>query len=86
MATIRNEVASCVEKSYLSLPFADAKSVLFFTSMDELLRFAQEHHWAVSPSEKRITFPSTTENSRMFQGESIMKQTLTYARELERIV
>ncbi|KAJ2484044.1 regulatory particle non-ATPase [Coemansia sp. RSA 2320] len=86
MATIRNEVASCVEKSYSGLPFDDAKSVLFFTSMDELLRFAQEHNWVVSPSEKRITFPSTTENSRMFQGESIMKQTLTYAQELERIV
>ncbi|KAJ2060978.1 regulatory particle non-ATPase [Coemansia sp. S146] len=86
MATIRNEVASCVEKSYLNLPFDDAKSVLFFTSMDELLRFAQERRWAVSPSEKRITFPSTTENTRMFQGEAIMKQTLTYARELERIV
>ncbi|KAJ1897462.1 regulatory particle non-ATPase [Kickxella alabastrina] len=86
MSTIRNEVASCVEKSYSSLPFADAKSVLFFTSMDELLRFAQEHQWTVSPSEKRITFPLTTENTRLFQGENIMKQTLSYARELERIV
>ncbi|KAJ2444471.1 regulatory particle non-ATPase, partial [Coemansia sp. RSA 2440] len=45
MTTIRNEVASCVEKSYLSLPFDDAKSVLFFSSLDELLKFAQEHQW-----------------------------------------
>ncbi|KAJ2780586.1 regulatory particle non-ATPase [Coemansia interrupta] len=86
MATIRNEVASCVEKSYASLPFSDAKSVLFFNSLDELLKFANEHHWTVSPSEKRITFPSAVDNTRQFQGENIMKQSLLYAQELERIV
>ncbi|KAJ2591949.1 regulatory particle non-ATPase [Coemansia sp. RSA 1722] len=86
MSTIRNEVASCVEKSYTSLPFADAKTVLFFTSMDELLNFAKQHQWVVSPSEKRITFPKTAENTRLFQGENIMKQNLAYAQELERIV
>ncbi|KAJ2160856.1 regulatory particle non-ATPase [Coemansia sp. RSA 552] len=86
MSTIRNEVASCVEKSYAGLPFEDAKLVLFFSSMDELLNFAQERQWAISPSEKRITFQSTAEDTHAFQGESIMKQTLAYARELERIV
>ncbi|KAJ1751154.1 regulatory particle non-ATPase [Coemansia sp. RSA 1807] len=86
MTTIRNEVASCVEKSYLSLPFDDAKSVLFFSSLDELLKFAQEHQWTVSPSDKRITFKSAVEDTRLFQGENIMKQALSYAQELERIV
>ncbi|KAJ2726250.1 regulatory particle non-ATPase [Coemansia sp. Benny D115] len=86
MSTIRNEVASCVEKSYNGLPFADAKSVLFFDTMDELLGFAKEHGWTVNPSEKRITFPSSDENTRSFQSETIMAQTLSYARELERIV
>ncbi|KAI9500724.1 regulatory particle non-ATPase [Coemansia spiralis] len=86
MTTIRNEVASCVEKSYSSLPFDDAKSVLFFSSIDELLSFAKEHQWSVSPAEKLITFPIVAENTRMFNGEGIMKQTLSYARELERIV
>ncbi|KAJ1832332.1 regulatory particle non-ATPase [Coemansia sp. RSA 2711] len=86
MSTIRNEVASCVEKSYTSLPFDDAKSVLFFSSMDELLKFSQKHQWTVSPSEKRITFKSAAEDARLFQGDNIMKQTLSYARELERIV
>ncbi|KAI8321439.1 hypothetical protein GQ54DRAFT_298016 [Martensiomyces pterosporus] len=86
LTTMRNEVASCAEKSYTSLPFDDAKSVLFFTSIDELLKFAQERSWTVSPSDKRVTFPSTAENTRAFQGEGIMNQTLSYARELERIV
>lgn len=86
MTTIRNEVASCIERSYSTLPMEDAKSVLFFSSIDELLPFAQEHGWTVSPSSKNITFPAGSENSRMFQGDNIMKQTLSYARELERIV
>ncbi|KAJ1770966.1 regulatory particle non-ATPase [Coemansia sp. RSA 1813] len=86
MSTIRNEVASCVEKSYTGLPFDDAKSVLFFSNLDELLSFSQEHKWTVSPSEKRITFPVVAEDTRMFHGDDIMKQTLAYARELERIV
>ncbi|ORX72237.1 hypothetical protein DL89DRAFT_282346 [Linderina pennispora] len=86
MSTIRNEVASCTEKSYASLPLDDAKTVLFFSNMDELLTFAQERGWDVSPAEKKVTFPSHVENMRVFQGESIMHQTLSYARELERIV
>ncbi|KAJ1959827.1 regulatory particle non-ATPase [Dipsacomyces acuminosporus] len=86
LTTMRNEVASCTEKSYSSLPLDDAKSVLFFNSMDELLKFAQERNWTVSPSDKRVTFPSAAENTRAFQGEHIMHQTLSYARELERIV
>ncbi|KAJ1727658.1 regulatory particle non-ATPase, partial [Coemansia biformis] len=86
MSTIRNEVASCVEKSYASLPFDDAKSVLFFSNLDGLLKFANERQWTVSPAEKRITFQTAAEDARAFQGESIMKQTLAYARELERIV
>ncbi|KAJ2711802.1 regulatory particle non-ATPase [Coemansia spiralis] len=86
MSTIRNEVASCVEKSYKSLPLADAKSVLFFSNLDGLLKFAKEREWTVSPAEKRITFQAAADNARAFQGESIMKQTLAYARELERIV
>ncbi|KAJ2450306.1 regulatory particle non-ATPase [Coemansia sp. RSA 2336] len=86
MSTIRNEVASCVEKSYASLPFSDAKSVLFFSNMDELLKFAQDHQWVVSPAEKRITFKSDADDAHVFQGENIMKQALSYAQELERIV
>ncbi|KAJ2782490.1 regulatory particle non-ATPase [Coemansia javaensis] len=86
MSTIRAEVASCVEKSYSGLPFDDAKSVLFFSELGDLLKFAQERQWTVSPAEKRITFQTAAENPRTFQGESIMGQVLTYARELERIV
>src|SRR5690606_21278479 len=41
MGTIRNEIASCSEKAYTSLPLADAATLLYFKLQDELLAFAK---------------------------------------------
>jgi 26S proteasome regulatory subunit N12 len=38
----RNEIASCEEAAYESLPLKDAATLLFFTSQSELLTFAQQ--------------------------------------------
>jgi hypothetical protein len=38
----RNEIASCEETAYESLPLKDAATLLFFTSQSELLTFAQQ--------------------------------------------
>ena len=38
----RNEIASCEEAAYESLPLKDAATLLFFTSQSELLKFAQQ--------------------------------------------
>lgn len=44
----RNEIASCEEAAYESLPLKDAATLLFFTTQTELLSFAKEvnfiHH------------------------------------------
>lgn len=42
MGTIRNEIASCEETAYHSLPIKDAATLLFFRSQSELLSYAQE--------------------------------------------
>jgi len=42
MTTIRNEIASCGEKAYTSLPVADAATLLFFDQMQDLLAFAAQ--------------------------------------------
>lgn len=42
MDTIRNEIASCSEKAYTSLPLSDAGTLLFFTNMQDILNFAKE--------------------------------------------
>jgi len=38
----RNEIASCEEAAYESLPLKDAATLLFFTNQSELLTFAQK--------------------------------------------
>jgi len=38
----RNEIASCEEAAYESLPLKDAATLLFFRTQSDLLKFAQE--------------------------------------------
>jgi 26S proteasome regulatory subunit N12 len=38
----RNEIASCEEAAYESLPLKDAATLLFFKTQSELLKFAQQ--------------------------------------------
>jgi len=40
--SFRNEIASCEEAAYESLPLKDAATLLFFTNKSELLTFAQK--------------------------------------------
>lgn len=40
MDTIRREIASCEEKAYDSLPLADAATLLFFSSLQDVSTFA----------------------------------------------
>ncbi|KAH9973087.1 proteasome 26S subunit [Lactifluus volemus] len=42
MGTIRNEIASCEEAAYESLPLKDAATLLFFRSQSEVLDFAKQ--------------------------------------------
>ena len=39
---LRNEIASCEEAAYNSLPIKDACTLLFFTNRSELMAFAQQ--------------------------------------------
>lgn len=38
----RNEIASCEEAAYESLPIKDAATLLFFKSLSEVLEFAKQ--------------------------------------------
>lgn len=46
MTWISNEIASCHEKAYATLPLADATRLLFFKSESETVEFGQgvSHH------------------------------------------
>ncbi|KAF9967527.1 hypothetical protein BGZ70_009207 [Mortierella alpina] len=86
MDTIRNEIASCSEKAYTSLPLKDAGTLLFFTNMEDILNFAKERKWKVNPGEQKAYFHSDSDEKINIPADQIIKQTMFYARDMDRIV
>ncbi|KAF9483971.1 proteasome 26S subunit [Pholiota conissans] len=86
MGTIRNEIASCEEAAYESLPIRDAASLLFFTTQSDLLIFAQKRGWQVDISAGTINFKRKGEEKMEIPKQRLITASLTYARELEQIV
>jgi len=86
MGTIRNEIASCEETAYESLPLKDAATLLFFASQSELLAFAKQRGWQVNLSAGTITFSRKGEEKMEIPKEKLIAANLQYARELEQIV
>jgi len=58
MDTIRNEIATCLERAYPSLPISDCQILLFFPPQDSagFKSFAETRHWKVTGN-GHITFP-----------------------------
>ncbi|KAF9222097.1 hypothetical protein BS17DRAFT_756993 [Gyrodon lividus] len=86
MGTIRNEIASCEESAYDSLPFKDAATLLFFTSQSDLLKFAQQRGWQVDLSAGQINFARKNDEQTEIPKHKLIAANLAYARELEQIV
>ncbi|KAH0840063.1 COP9 signalosome [Lanmaoa asiatica] len=86
MGTIRNEIASCEESAYESLPLKDAATLLFFTSQSDLLRFAQQRGWQVDLTAGLIKFARKNDEQTEIPKQRLIAANLVYARELEQIV
>ncbi|KAI8586842.1 hypothetical protein HDU88_008997 [Geranomyces variabilis] len=86
VGTIRDEIASCSEKAYDSLPLPDAATLLYFKSEAEVVAFANERGWKINPKDKKVYFRETDLDATDIPADQVIHQTLEYARELERIV
>ncbi|KZT65992.1 hypothetical protein DAEQUDRAFT_768354 [Daedalea quercina L-15889] len=86
MDTIRNEIASCEEAAYESLPLKDAGTLLFFSSQNELLSFAKQRGWQVNLTAGTTTFAKKGEEKIEIPREKLIAANLALARELEQIV
>ncbi|TPX48293.1 hypothetical protein SeMB42_g02656 [Synchytrium endobioticum] len=86
MGTIRDEIASCSAKAYTGLPIPDAVTLLYFKNREEVLEFAKRKEWNVNLQENKIYFATTGSGQSEIPSEKMIRQTLSYARELERIV
>ncbi|KAK3617481.1 regulatory particle non-ATPase [Elasticomyces elasticus] len=88
--TIRSEIASCSERAYPSLPISNAKNLLFLDSEGAVIQFAQARGWVAK--EGRIYFPQqeaealAAEKDVMSSSNTVIENTLGYARKLETIV
>ncbi|KAK7470815.1 regulatory particle non-ATPase [Stygiomarasmius scandens] len=86
MGTIRNEIASCEEAAYESLPLKDATTLLFFNNQSEMLTFAKQRGWQVDLSTSTVIFAKKGEENMEVPKEKLIAASLAYARELEQIV
>lgn len=64
----RNEIASCEEAAYESLPIKDAATLLFFKSLSEVLEFAKQVRFRLY--EARINQPTPLASHSSEDGRS----------------
>ncbi|ODV89827.1 hypothetical protein CANCADRAFT_144519 [Tortispora caseinolytica NRRL Y-17796] len=81
---IRNEVASCSERAYASLPVASCRSLLFLDSDKEVADFAAAKGWTIK--EGRVYFEFTSTENITVSESIIIENVIGYARQLESIV
>lgn len=85
MDTVRNEIADCSERAFNSLPIAEAIKLLQVRDAKHLQSFADEKRdWNISGSTVVFARPEVSKNE--IPSRQLIQETLTYAKELERIV
>ncbi|KAM3321542.1 26S proteasome non-ATPase regulatory subunit 8 A [Capsicum chacoense] len=86
--TVRDEIAGCSEKAYDRLSTSDARQMLLFSSDKELLQYVEQEHpeWEIKGG--FIIFQKVKDSvpCKEIPSLQLITQTLSYARELERIV
>ncbi|KAL6843719.1 hypothetical protein ACP4OV_026290 [Aristida adscensionis] len=85
--TVRDEIADCSGQAYDYLPVSDVKDMLMFTSEQELLEYIsqEQYEWEIKKCSVffHMAKPKPDVDLPSFK---MIKQTLSYARELEHIV
>ncbi|CAK9147470.1 unnamed protein product [Ilex paraguariensis] len=86
--TVRDEIAGCGEKAYDSLSVNDCRQMLLFTSDKELFEYIKEDHPEWEIKNGFVVFQRAKESApcKEIPSLQLINQTLSYARELERIV
>ncbi|KAK2977112.1 hypothetical protein RJ640_017636 [Escallonia rubra] len=86
--TVRDEIAGCSEKAYDSLSINDARQMLLFSSDQELTEYIKEDHpeWEIKNGSVIFQKAKDSAPCKEIPSLQLINQTLSYARELERIV
>lgn len=83
-ATVRDEIASCMEKAYGHMTVADAQRLLVIENESELSEYSKGRGWCHVDGEFR--FSTQDEPEKAIPAEKLIFRALDYAKELERIV
>jgi len=93
LQTVRDSIADCLEVSYKTMKMSDAVNVMKFDSEEELKNYMEEcrDDWLVMKDDKgndALCFqpPETGSKASDVPSMKLIKQSLTYATELERII
>mmetsp|Transcript_12269 Transcript_12269/g.26462 ORF Transcript_12269/g.26462 Transcript_12269/m.26462 type:complete len:264 (+) Transcript_12269:65-856(+) len=84
-STVRDEVASCSERSYNRLRVTDAQKLMMFDSAAAVREYAEKHEWHVQ--DQYIVFQQQdAPAAQAIPSLTVINNALMYAKELERIV
>ncbi|KAI3986379.1 hypothetical protein MKX01_002224 [Papaver californicum] len=86
--TVRDEIAGCSEKAYDYLSLADAKQMLMLSSDKELSEYVTEERpdWEIKNGVVYFQKAKDSAPCKEIPSLQLINQTLSYARELERII
>jgi len=84
MNTVRNEIASCLEKAYKDISCSDAARMLSIPA-GEMAQYAKTRSWEVVGNRLRYRQDNTQEENGVPSLE-LANMAITYAREMEQIV
>ena len=82
--TIRDDIASCMEKSYKQMSVSAATKMMFFESEDDMKSYAADRGWDLDDGS--FHFPINEQKDEEVPATEIAKNLLVYARELEMII
>lgn len=84
MVTVREKMASCMEKAYLTFPTDQAATLLSFEEKsEEFKNYCKDRKWDVK---EEISFNQGKDINLDIASHSTIRQSLLYASELERII
>jgi 26S proteasome regulatory subunit N12 len=86
METVRKEIADCAEKAYKQLKVTAAQKLLFLDSDSAVTNYALSRGWTVSGNYIQFGGTDGKEHTNAESANEVIARTLTYAKEMERII
>ena len=84
--TVREEIAECSEKAYATISTSELQSLLMLTSEQALAEFVEQRGWRIDGGQVVFAKVEDEQPTQKLPSAQLIQETLSYAKELERIV